>query len=127
MPSEEMVVALLVGDAATEAAAAQITARFSVCPYAATYESGGRLIIGVYALPAAKKWWLRVPARQPDILGLERAAVFFTDNVQASSPWSRGEVTPDMEAAPCGSSCEECPFYRRRCEGCPATVYYRAD
>jgi len=38
MPSDETVIALLIGDAATEEAAAQVASRFSGCPHAAMYQ-----------------------------------------------------------------------------------------
>jgi hypothetical protein len=123
MASRPTICALLVGEAATEEKATRIAANSRACPYVALYESSGNFVMGVFVLPGSKQWWIEVPAEQPELLGLEKAAVFITDQIGASSPWSRGMVSPELEIAPCGTDCGQCSALGQGCDGCPATVY----
>jgi hypothetical protein len=118
----EPLCAILVGQAASETLAAEYAAEYGRCPYAASYTATGRLLLGVFVLPKDKRWWIEIPAERPELLGLEHADLFFPEVVATSSPWSRGEVQPVLEAAPCGTDCGACPWYRDPCQGCPAAV-----
>jgi hypothetical protein len=122
---EETLCAVLLGNAATCERAADLAQSSRVCPYVATYTASDRLVVGVFALPAHKRWWIEYPQEHPELLGLERLVVHVTDEIRASSPWSRGEVAPVLEIAPCETDCGACPHYAVRCEGCPVTVHYR--
>jgi len=83
------------------------------------------MVTGVFSMPPDYHWWLQWVAEAPEeTLGLESAAVHFPKAVEALSPWARGEARPNLEQAPCGADCRECPRYGKECEGCPATVYY---
>jgi hypothetical protein len=115
--------AVLLGNAATEAQAKKLAHNSQKCPYVATYTAAGRLVVGVFALPASKRWWIEYPQEHPELLGLEKVLVLVPDQIEATSPWSQGMVEPVMQIAPCGSDCAGCPQYRARCTGCPVTVH----
>jgi hypothetical protein len=117
---EGVVCAVLIGNAPTEVAAEQVARNSQGCPYVAMYAATGRMVVGVFALPASKRRWIEIPQERPELLGLQKAAVFVTEGIEASSPWSRGEVRPVLQLAPCGTDCRPCPLYRA---GCPATVW----
>lgn len=123
METNPGICAVLVGTAPHKAGADHASTWFQHCPYAVTCTSTGRIIVALFCLPPSKRWWLELPQENPELLGLVQLAVFFTDQVDVSSPWSRGAVQPTSQIAPCGTDCDPCPQYRRRCEGCPATVY----
>jgi hypothetical protein len=116
--------AVLLGTAGSEERAAQAARVMQGCPYVVQYTATGKLITGVFSLPAEKEWWIRGPEDKPELLGLERVRVFLTGEIQAESPWSRGDSLPKLEQTPCGSDCRECPFYGSPCEGCPSSVFY---
>jgi hypothetical protein len=120
-------VGVLLGEAPTSAKAQRLADIFQPCPYCVSCTSARRTVIGVFTLPPDHGWWLEGIAEQPEeTLGLKRAEVFFTQQIEASSPWTRGEVKPKLERAPCGTDCRECPWYPQECEGCPATLHYVA-
>ncbi|MBU7030970.1 MAG: hypothetical protein HXS53_00440 [Theionarchaea archaeon] len=117
---------ILIGEAPTSENAENIVNHGKKCPYSAHYMSIDTLIMGLFVMPSDHTPWLTYLEDHPDVMGLNRAEVFLTKNVQASSPWSRGEVNPLLERAPCDSPpCTGCPLYTKECNGCPATVYYR--
>ena len=118
----EVVCAVLIGNAESEGKAREFATKSSTCPYVATVTSAGRLVVGVFAMPADKRWWIEVPQDRPELLGLEKVAVFVTDRIEATSLWTRGDVRPDQKIAPCGSDCGTCPELCERCGGCPATI-----
>lgn len=122
--SETILCAVLFGNTEDDEKA-QTAARLTQgCPYIAHYATAGNTVIGVFALPATKRWWIEYPQEHPEALGLTRAVVLITDQVTASSPWSRGEVKPVANISPCHSDCRKCPHYGTRCQGCPATEFY---
>ncbi len=116
--------AVLIGRAATEERARKLAE--STCPYVGFYAAQGNVVVGVFVLPEAKRWWIEYPQEHPEALGLESATVLITEKPTVSSPWSRGEVQPTALTTPCGTDCLTCPQYRARCSGCPATVNFRA-
>ncbi|MGD2249413.1 MAG: hypothetical protein PVF58_13475 [Candidatus Methanofastidiosia archaeon] len=99
-------------------------ARSMTCPYCALYYYSDNTIVGVFSIPPHHRWWLEWIEKKPRVAGLTTAEVFFTEKVNAHSPWSLGQVKAEMEKAPCGSDCETCKFYQKECEGCPSTKYY---
>jgi hypothetical protein len=63
-------------------------------------------VIALFVLLANKRWWVDISACQPQLLGLERAAVQFIEQAEGiSSPWSRDKVAPTVALAPCGMDC----------------------
>jgi hypothetical protein len=118
-------VAVLLGYASTPAKAAQIVDTYHRCPYCVSYRGSGRMVTGVFSIPPEHRWWLEWVADAPEeTLGLEYAAIFYPQAVEAFSPWARGEVKSDRDQAPCQADCRECPRYGEDCKGCPATLYY---
>jgi hypothetical protein len=118
-------VGILIGETPSSEKTKSIARYYSDCPYCAVYADAGTTVIGVFVLPESHRWWLEMVEKDPKgTVGLLHADVFFTQKVNASSPYSRGEVTPDKEQSPCGTRCERCPWYRVTCEGCPATRYF---
>jgi hypothetical protein len=120
---EEQLCAVLVGSAPTSEKAEAVARNSQGCPYVAFYAAADRMVVAVFALPRSKRWWIEYPQEHPELLGLERVVVHVTDRIEPSSPWTRGDVTPTLSMAPCGTDCERCPQYRDRCSGCPATTY----
>ena len=120
---EDPMCAILVGNAATCEKAEEIARNSQGCPYATLYVATDRLVVGVFAIPASKRWWIEYPQEHPELLGLEKAVVLVTEGIEASSPWTRGTVEPVLSVAPCGAECGECPQYGDRCQGCPATTH----
>jgi len=119
------IIGILIGEAPSPEKARFVVKNSNRCPYSVAYLNSGRTIIGVSVIPPDHKWWLEWVEEHPEeTIGLTRVEVFFTKKVDASSPWSRGEVEPLTEISPCGSSCEKCPQYHKVCKGCPATRYY---
>lgn len=121
---KETLCAILAGNAATWEKAEEIARASQGCPYVALYVATDRLVVGVFALPPSRRWWIELPQHRPELLGLETAVVQVTDRIDASSPWARGTVEPVLSVAPCGTDCGACPQYGQRCRGCPATTYY---
>lgn len=121
---ETVICAILIGNAASPNQAQDLASRSRKCPYAAAYTSVGNTVIGVFALPASKRWWIEIPQENPELLGLQKAAVFITNWISVDSPWSKGMVHPLFASAPCGTNYAGCPQYRSRCRGCPATVHF---
>ena len=118
-------VCVLLGKAPTPAKAALMANRYQQCHYCVSFVSADTMIVAVYTIPSGHRWWLEWVEKQPqETLGLERAEVFFARQIQASSPWSRGQVEAKLEQGPCGANCQECPLYRKECAGCPATRHY---
>ena len=121
--NEDRLCAVLIGRAATCERAWAFVSDSQRCPYVALYMATDRLVVGVFVLPAHKRWWIEYPQAYPDVLDLKRVAVHVMEDVSTSSPWSRGTVEPVLSLAPCGTDCGRCPQYRARCAGCPATTY----
>lgn len=118
-------VAVLLGYAATSEKAAQIVDTYHRCPYCVSYRGSGRMVTGVFSIPPEHRWWLQWVVDAPEeTLGLEYAAIFYPQAVEAFSPWARGEVQSDLQRAPCGADCQQCPRYGQECDGCPATHYF---
>jgi hypothetical protein len=121
-------VGVLLGYAPTPEKALEIAETHRKCPYCVSYRSAGRSVTGVFVVPHEHRWWLQWVADAPqEALGLESATLFFPQAVEASSPWARGAVSPSMDQAPCEIDCSECSWYKKDCQGCPATRYYLSD
>jgi hypothetical protein len=122
----KMVTGVLVGTAPSEAVAEEICDRFAPCPYASMYASSGRTVVAVLGMPESKRWWLEWAQERPEVMGLESAAALLAGSLVASSPWTRGEMAPTLETAPCGADCRACDEYQGRCSGCPVTTFLMA-
>lgn len=123
---ENAICAVLLGNASSEERASQAAANMQGCPYVVQYNAVGKLVTGVFALPAEKRWWIEGPEQEPQLLGMERVRVFITEEIEAESPWLRGELQPVLELTPCESDCRECSYYGKPCSGCPASVFFHA-
>lgn len=118
-------VGVVLGHAASPAEAATIASTYGRCPYCASFSSTGRSAMGIFTLPPDRRWWWEQIAEDPQArLGLADADVLYTQALEASSPWSRGDVKPNLHPAPCGADCRSCKSYRNECDGCPATLDY---
>ena len=127
MPQKTMtpVVGILLGNTNTSEKAAEMAETFRPCPYCVSYQSSGNTLIGVFVIPEDHKWWLESVAENPEgTMSLKSAEAFFPEAIDASSPWSRGEVEPILEQAPCSAECQKCPVYENPCQGCPSTRDY---
>ena len=125
--NQETIVGILLGEIKPEKIAS-LCENASKCPYCTLFSHSTGTVLGLYVIPKNHCWWLEWVEKEPhETLGLDRAKVFFTHAVSASSPWSRGEVQAMCDKAPCGASCLECTMYTKKCPGCPATVHYLED
>jgi len=116
----KMVTGILLGTASSEARAVDVVDRFNTCPYVVLYASSGNTVVGVFGIPESRRWWLEWPERRPEVMGLDKATLFFTDRLIVPSPWARGEVQRCVKP-PCGADCRDCPEYGGRCLECPST------
>jgi hypothetical protein len=92
------------------------------------YTARDNLILGVFTLPRSEQQWIEYPQEKPRFLDLDQVMMtVFTDQVQAASPWSQGEVQPEAVETPCKKRCDQCARYPDQCRGCPATIYYLAS
>ncbi len=125
---KNLVCGVVVGVADSRAKAAKIAKMLGPCPYCALFKNEEGLTAGIFVIPENLKWWLECVQERPrETFGMARAKVFFTEQMGITSPYSRGEVEPVAEIAPCGANCRECSSYKKKCEGCPATEYYIPD
>jgi hypothetical protein len=126
--SASPLVGVVLGNAATPSVASEIAGKYGRCPYCASFRSTGNSAMGIFALPPDRRWWLDRIAETPLAnMGLKNAETIFTQAIDASSPWSRGEVKPNLHPAPCGRDCRQCSCYGGECKGCPATLDYLGD
>ena len=119
--------ALVIGKAASPIAARQYANHCERCPYTASHTVKGYLVKGVYVIPETLTWWLELLQKYPKQVGMENIAVFISEELEAASPWSRGQTTPALGQSPCGAQCSACPEYRDRCSGCPSTRDYHPE
>jgi hypothetical protein len=125
---KEPLVSVVFGYAPTALKAAQIAETYRQCPYCVSYRCSGRSATGIFSVPTDHRWWLQRVVDEPvETVGLESAALFYPQEVTAFSPWTRGEVQPDMDLAPCQTDCRQCTRYGDVCRGCPATRFYLQD
>lgn len=122
----ETICAILVGKAPDQNKARSLVLASESCPYVALYTAKEDTIIAVFTLPKSQSNWIAYPDVKPKFLELEPIATILTEQIQASSPWSRGEVKPEAYETPCQKRCDKCPRYRTSCDGCPATIFYFA-
>jgi hypothetical protein len=116
---------LLLGEAPTAEAAARIAEVFSPCPYVYFMGAFGEMVVGVYFLAGAHKWWLRAVAENPQAtLGLKRAALYVTERPAFPAGMEPRVPAEKGDRAPCGAYCPECPRYRDPCRGCPASTHF---
>lgn len=94
------------------------------CPYCVLYYCSDDTVVGVFSIPLSRRWWLELLEKEPNVAGLTKAEIFFTEKVDTQSPWSLGQVIAEMDKAPCGTDCVTCKLYQKECEGCPFTRYY---
>ena len=115
----ESITAILIGDGPSSEEAKSMS-----CPYCCIYTSSGNTVVGVFSSPPERRRWLELLEKKPSVAGLRCVEIFFSQNVEAQSPWSLGEVFPNKHIAPCGTECGSCQWYKKECEGCPSTKYY---
>ena len=124
---KETVVGILLGKTTPERAT-RLAEISCMCPYCTSFSQSEGTILGLYVIPKNHNWWLEWVKQEPqETLGLQKAEVFFTQAIVASSPWSRGEVHAILDQAPCGANCPDCKMYTKKCPGCPATQHFRGD
>ncbi len=122
--NESILIGIVVGTAENRDKAKKISVFFGSCPYCAMSASKEDTILAVLTIPHEHKWWLESIKEKPKgTVGLEKAEVFYTSGVNATSPWSGGKVEPVLDRSPCGAQCPGCPVYKKECRGCPATLH----
>ena len=77
-------------------------------------------------VPEEKKWWLKYPGQNPEVIGAEIVWVHIVENLLYPEKFNLRLPKKKTSIAPCGANCQE---YSLRegydCDGCPATVHYR--
>jgi hypothetical protein len=121
---------LVVGEAPSAEFAARIATQYKNCPHVHFIASFGAMLVGVWYLPEAKRWWLEFVAEHPQVaLGLHRAAVYRTEHPSYPEDAPQRSTFVEGPLAPCGSDCRACdhaspPGDASRgdaaCRGCPA-------
>ncbi len=100
---------LLVGEAPDPELAARIAARYKSCPHVHFIASFGTMLVGVWYVPEAKRWWLEFVAEHPQIaLGLTRAALYRTEHPGYPEEMPTRPARSEGPLAPCGSDCRAC-------------------
>ena len=116
---------ILIGEASEPKKANKISRFFENCPYKVFDQVKGNNLFIVFSLPKDHEWWLLEIKENPETtIGLLKADVFFSDQFNIQSPFEKDEIEPTLEKSPCDTDCSKCHFYKKRCEGCPATVFY---
>jgi hypothetical protein len=132
---------LLVGEAPSAEFAARIAAQYKNCPHVHFIASFGAMLVGIWYLPEAKRWWLEFVAENPQVaLGLHRAAVYRTEHPSHPEDAPQRPTVAEGPLAPCGSDCRACDHAspsgdtargdaargNAACGGCPALTGPRA-
>ena len=100
---------LLVGEAPSADFAARLAAQYGECPEVHFIAAFGTMLVGVWYLEDAKRWWLEMVAEHPQIsLGLLRAAVYRTERPSYPDHPLRPTALSPGPLAPCGSDCAAC-------------------
>lgn len=116
---KDIVCVILVGRASDQAKAERMTRASKSCPYVALYTSKDDMICGVFTLPRDREAWIEYPKEKPKFLDLEQVLMtVVTDQLEACSGYTRGEMFAEEELAPCGKHCNS---------GCPSTIFYYAS
>lgn len=127
--TEQLMCALLSGEAHGKADAEKIAKSYKNCPYVDFMATHKKKLFATFFLPARQRWWIEYVEKKPkETFGLEKAQVTFVDVVHHPKtlrmrvPKSKGKISP------CGADCGSDPLCEKgRCPGCPATVYYRHE
>lgn len=107
---------LLIGEAPAPEMAERIAAQYRNCPYVHFIAAFGAVLVGIWYLTEAQRWWLEAVAQRPQwTLGLERAAVYRTATPAYPDVFAPRDVGACRDTAPCGSDCEACD---RQAAGC---------
>jgi hypothetical protein len=117
---------LLIGEAPSADFAARIAVQYKDCPQVHFIASFGTMLVGVWYLPEAKRWWLELVAQHPQVaLGLSRAAVYRAERPGYPEEAPTRSTRAEGPLAPCGSDCRACgrgSVGAGGCCGCPALV-----
>jgi len=126
---------LVVGEAPSAEFASRIATQYKNCPHVHFIASFGAMLVGVWYLPEAKRWWLEFVAEHPQVaLGLHRAAVYRTEHPSYPEDAPQRPTFVEGPLAPCGSDCRACDHAslssdadrgnvargEAACSGCPA-------
>jgi len=117
---------LLLGQAPGPDVADRIAHMFASCPYVYFVSAFGNFVVGIFALPEERRWWLRGIADDPEgSLGLVQAAVYETDHPAYPPHVDPRSVEDADELSPCGADCRLCPRLGDDCAGCPGSSRFR--
>lgn len=116
---------LLLGQVPSPEVAQQVAHVFAPCPYVYFIAAFGTFVVGVFALPPERRWWLRSVAEDPEgTMGLVQAAVYETDAPAYPPRLEPRPVDGDDDLSPCGADCTRCPRFGDDCPGCPGSARY---
>jgi hypothetical protein len=124
MAMTEMSCYLLIGEAPDPLAADRIATQYAGCPYVHFISAFSSMVVGVWYLPEAQRWWLKLVAEQPMLtLGLARAAVYRSEAPAYPASFELRTQGQAGETSPCGSDCRLCERSATCCH-CPACRSY---
>lgn len=122
---ENLICALLVGEAETQKKAEHIARSYENCPYINLIATKENQLFATFFLPERQRWWIEYVERKPrETFGLEKAKVTIVDGVQYPKQLKMRLRRKSRKISPCGTNCRTCPAYEK-CLGCPATIFYK--
>jgi len=122
---EELICGIITGQAETPQKVKKIANAYKNCPYVAFMSTKNNKLYAIYFLPKRQKWWIDYIQKKPqETFGLEKAEIYYPDNVQHPKTLKMRLPKKKQKIAPCGSDCEKCPA-NNRCLCCPATIFYK--
>jgi hypothetical protein len=122
---EELVCALLTGEAETEEKAESIAKTYGSCPYVSSMATKKNKLFATFLLPEKQRWWIEYVGRNTrETFGLKKAEVTIADKIQYPKEPEQALSKILRKISPCGANCGNCPAYEK-CLGCPATVFHK--
>lgn len=125
MIEENLICAILFGEAETENLAKEIASSYKNCPYVNLMTTSGKELYAIFFLPVRQKWWIEYIEEKPqETFKLTKAKVKFLNLVYYPKKLHLRIPQTLKKISPCGSNCDECPS-SYKCTCCPATFFYK--
>lgn len=122
---ENLICALLIGEADTEKKAKQIAKTYKNCPYINLMATNKNQLFATFFLPERQQWWIMDIEKTPrETFRLEKAKVIFPDEIQYPKELKMRIPEKPQEISPCGANCKACSTYEN-CSCCPATIFFK--
>lgn len=122
----ENICGIIISEASSTEEAKKMAEIMKNCPRLLTSGTTSKIFYAVYIVPEEKKWWLKYPEQNPEVIGAEKVWVHIVENLLYPEKFNLRLPKKKTSIAPCGANCQECPLRKEYdCDGCPATVHYR--